>query len=114
MQFLNWSDHQRVRDSKHKFPTIEEADAESRGELPQVAANRGESRPELELELEQEHRTLTPRAGAEGERFEEFWAIYPRKVKKADALKAWKSAKLDKVADTIVADVKLRCDTEWK
>lgn len=47
-------------------------------------------------------------------RFDDFWAVYPRKVKKHDALKAWKSAKLDKIADTIIADVKLRCDTEWK
>ena len=46
--------------------------------------------------------------------FDRFWSAYPHKVKKQDAQKAWRSAKLDKVADTIIADVKLRCETEWK
>lgn len=114
VQFPNWSDHQRVRDSKHKFPTAEEADTASCGELPQVAASCGESRLEPEPEIEPEHRTLTPRAGAECARFDDFWAVYPNKVKKKDALTAWKSGKCEKIADAIIADVQRRCDTEWK
>ena len=46
--------------------------------------------------------------------FIEFWKYYPNKVKKATAIAAWKSGKLEGIADKIVADVKLRCDTEWK
>lgn len=116
VQFLNWSDHQRVRDSKHKFPTIEESDAEIRGELPQVAASCGESRPEQEpeVEVEPEHRTRTPRTGAECDRFADFWSVYPNKVKKTAANAAWKSGKCEKIADTIIADVQRRCETEWK
>ena len=39
LQMNTWNLHQRMRDSKAKYPSIEEADAESRGELPQVAAS---------------------------------------------------------------------------
>lgn len=46
--------------------------------------------------------------------FLDFWAVYPRKVKRKDALIAWNAAKLDSIADEIIADVKLRCETEWK
>ena len=114
VQFSNWSDYQRVRDSKHKYPTIEEADI--RGELPQVAASCGELPPEPEpkQEPELEHRTQTPRTRAESGRFAEFWSVYPNKVKKQDAAKAWSSGRLDSIADKIIADVQLRCATEWQ
>ena len=46
--------------------------------------------------------------------FDDFWSVYPHKVKKQDAQKAWRSAKLGKIADVIIADVMLRCETEWK
>ena len=52
-QFPKWGEHQRLRNSKHKYPTIDEAEQGCR-DLRQVAASRGESRPELELELEGE------------------------------------------------------------
>lgn len=47
--------------------------------------------------------------------FERFWKEYPRKVSKPAALRAWKGLKADAaLADRIIADVKRRCDTEWK
>lgn len=46
--------------------------------------------------------------------FLDFYSVYPNKVKRKDALTAWNAAKLDNIADTIIADVKLRCETEWK
>ena len=48
------------------------------------------------------------------DRFADFWKVYPNKVKKKDALSAWKSGKLDKIADTIIEDVQRRCETDWK
>ena len=45
--------------------------------------------------------------------FIEFWKNYPNKVKKSSAISAWKSGNLEKIADRIVADVMLRCGTEW-
>lgn len=41
-------------------------------------------------------------------RFAEFYAVYPKKAGRAEALKAWKAKKLDRLADTIIADVKRR------
>jgi hypothetical protein len=48
-------------------------------------------------------------------RFEEWWKIYPKKVKKADAKKKWKLKKLDAKADTLIADVANRIanDSQW-
>lgn len=46
--------------------------------------------------------------------FVEFWKNYPNKVKKSSAISAWKAGNLEKIADKILADVKLRCNTEWK
>lgn len=49
------------------------------------------------------------------EDFSRFYAVYPRKVSKPAALKAWRALKADAaLADRIIADVKRRCDTEWK
>jgi hypothetical protein len=49
--------------------------------------------------------------------FIDFWTIYPRKVAKQTAVKAWgKTGANDSQAltDTIIADVKRRVDSEWK
>lgn len=47
--------------------------------------------------------------------FNRFWTAYPKKEKKPDAAKAWKAAKLDNLADMIVADVTRRRmdDVQW-
>lgn len=49
------------------------------------------------------------------DRFSDFWNVYPKKVKKQDARKRWKSRKLDSKADDIIADVKDRAakDGRW-
>lgn len=47
--------------------------------------------------------------------FSRFYSAYPRKVSKPAALRAWKGLKADAaLTDRIIADVKRRCDTEWK
>lgn len=60
---------------------------------------------------------LDPPQGANGHRspFERWWGEYPKKAKKRDALKVWKSRKLDGKADALVADVKTRAanDRRW-
>ena len=49
------------------------------------------------------------------EDFIRFYSAYPRKVSKPAALRAWKGLKADTaLTDRIIADVKRRCDTEWK
>jgi hypothetical protein len=42
------------------------------------------------------------------DRFDEFWALYPRKDAKARAAAVWRSKKLDQVADRLIADVRAR------
>lgn len=47
--------------------------------------------------------------------FNEFYSLYPNKKAKEKALKAWLALKPDRaLVDTIVADVKARCDGEWR
>ena len=45
---------------------------------------------------------------ASADRFEEFWAEYPKKVGKKDCLAKWRTHKLDAIADQLIADVKAR------
>ena len=47
--------------------------------------------------------------------FEEFWATYPRKEKKKEAREIWIRNKLDKIAQMIIDDVRLRqtLHTPW-
>lgn len=40
--------------------------------------------------------------------FSEFWGLYPNKAAKKKAHQIWHSRNLDKIADTIMADVKMR------
>ncbi len=53
--------------------------------------------------------------GQQAARFDEFWAAYPNRKGKAEALKKWRALSLDAIADRIIADVKARiaCDREW-
>lgn len=49
-------------------------------------------------------------------RFPEFWALYPNKQGKAEAMKRWARDGLDAQADTILADVRARMKSseDWK
>ena len=49
-------------------------------------------------------------------RFDEFWTVYPRKRKKKPAKDIWRRKKLDRLADTLIADVQARIanDDQWK
>tara|TARA_R100001143_G_C3357791_1_gene133618 strand:+ start:188 stop:1102 length:915 start_codon:yes stop_codon:yes gene_type:complete len=47
--------------------------------------------------------------------FEQFWSAYPRKENKKRAGEVWKTKKLDRIGDQIIADVKKRSAThkQW-
>jgi len=49
-------------------------------------------------------------------RFEEWWKLYPKKVGKKPCQTKWKARKLDRLADTLIADVLNRIDhdDQWK
>ena len=70
--------------------------------------------PETETETETEKKTHRSSADA-SDRFKDFWDAYPKKVKKAESLKVWKSKRLNGKADEIIEDVNLRkrSDRRW-
>jgi hypothetical protein len=50
------------------------------------------------------------------EKFNEFWEVYPTKVGKKRASTTWKSRKLDRIAETIINNVRNRVsnDPRWQ
>ena len=66
------------------------------------------------LDKNREDKNKNTECASDTDFFDEFWKAYPRKVSKQSALKAWKGAKADKLAEQIIADVQRRCETEWK
>lgn len=66
-----------------------------------------------EEEEEEDKRKNTHRSNAS--RFDQFWEVWPKKVKKKRTLEIWKRRKLDEIADTLIADVRvrLRTDDRW-
>jgi len=94
-----WAKHQRIRDSKEKFP--EPPKNSICGESRRVAASCGELRPESQSQSESqsESQSNTPAlreaAGALESLFEKFWEAYPRKEAKLAARKAFEKLKPD-------------------
>lgn len=120
LYFPNWASHQNVRATTSKYPAPTEEntrkhlhtdDSNCMQTLSDVPDTRNSV---LDTRYSNLDTRSSPRQGAECQRFDDFWSSYPRNVKKKDALTAWKSMKLDKIADTIIADVQKRVDTEWK
>jgi hypothetical protein len=54
--------------------------------------------------------------GQQVDRFRDFWKAYPKKVKKKDAERVWKSKRLDSHADRIISDITTRSaeDGRWQ
>jgi hypothetical protein len=48
------------------------------------------------------NRTITKPLKETAEKFDEFWNLYPKKIAKADALKAWNKATKTKTADELL------------
>ena len=66
----------------------------------------------------EENRQPPPDGGGEREsvsRFDEFWEIYPVKISKKACFEKWKRKRLDRLADEIIGNVRLRleCDPRW-
>jgi hypothetical protein len=77
-----------------------------------VVANPGPEPASLNLPNEPaslEPLLLTADAASDSaSRFADFWAVWPKREDKDDAENVWRAKKLDKVADTIIADVVAR------
>ena len=116
-----WAEHQRLRVSRHKYPTPDEADqpgesdnsrrvAASCGEMPLDACAHKES--ESESESESETKTRKAREGW----FDRFWAEYPKKVSKAAAKKAFEklSPTEELVNAMLLAIAKQKNSEQWQ
>lgn len=123
-----WSEHQRIRDTKPKYPGPSAADC---GDLRRIAADCGDlrlARAESESESESISESVIPPycppvgddvrdepaasiskptlTKAQEARFGRFWNVYPRKESKEAARKAWKKLNPDdELTDAIIAAV---------
>jgi hypothetical protein len=112
LHLTNWEKWQRIdKPGKPRYPPPTSDDAIPR---ETVATPSRESRDTLvpgegEKGRRGEELLVTAAADAtDGDReFDDFWAIYPRKVKKADALKAFKRARKTTDLEVILDAVKL-------
>lgn len=124
LQVTNWAEHQRVRDSKHKYPTPDDADEEEEPETEETSTDCGDSEQSAQTRGDSrrlaatcgETLRLAARAGAESESesesisktsvtrtrardtdpaFDLFWTEYPNKKAKPAAAKAWAKLKPD-------------------
>jgi hypothetical protein len=59
--------------------------------------------------------TITKYKGVDISKFDEFWSIYPNKLRKKESKALWIKRKMDSQADMFIADVKNRLakDTNW-
>lgn len=92
--------------------TREEENREESGKTPLPPAVSAEGDGEVVP------KRLKPEAGGAGKRFDEFWAAWPkseRKQDKAKCLTKWKRDSLDLLADTILADIAVKRQTQkWQ
>ena len=95
----------KLRRSADFLPLIDQGFIEVEGPIERV-------------EKKEEKRQSKPAALAVvlPDRFEEWWAVYPKKVGKKPCRTKWKARKLDHIADALIADVQTRIesDDQWK
>lgn len=113
LQVNKWTEHQRLRVSRHKYPTPDDAD--ECGNSPQLAATCGKKSPESESEIESESESEIKMRKAHERRFDEFWTAYPRKVSKPAARKAFDKVKPDDelLKTMLTAIAKQKLSDQW-
>ena len=133
LKVLKWSDHQRVRVSKHKYPEPTEEQlsvarsnlrqlAATCGETRRIAANRGNLRPESNPIQSNPNPNTNPNPNPNPNpptdtdaNFDRFWASYPKRVARQDAMKAWKKINPDTELVEMIIDKleKWKASDEW-
>lgn len=116
----NWEKHQKPRAATSKYPEppeIESGCMQMQADACrclQVQADVPDTRYSINDTRYSENDNGQSADADECDPFDDFWRLYPNKVKKQDAHKAWKAGKCGGIADTIIADVQKRIETEWK
>lgn len=85
-------------------------------EQSQSVAERRDLSPSVADVAHTDTDTNTKKIGHPPSAFDRFWAAYPKKAKKKDALKVWKAKRLDSLADRLLEDIKARLsgDRRWR
>lgn len=107
--FPRWEEHQRVRNKVQKFP----APPTDCGELPQIAASCGEMLLESNPIQSNPNPNPNTESNARASDFDRFWSVYPKKVGKEEARKAFRKVKV-KVDVLIEAVEKQKTWTQWQ
>lgn len=108
--YRNLQDAETVREQnriRQQRKRERDSHAESRNVTP-VTESHAESR-QAEAEAE------GIKNGQQADRFPDFWKAYPRRIKKADAKRAWARKKLNAIADKILEHLSARVtsDEQW-
>lgn len=113
----HWEEHQNRRATTSKFPAPPDDDStckQMQADVSRCSQAQADSPDTRYSILDTRNTILDNDQKSETEHFDSFWKAYPKKVAKQTALKAWKGAKADRIAEKIIEDVKRRCETEWK
>ena len=108
--FYDWLDFELIHENQNLTAQL----SRERGSQVDVVTTRNAPKRYIDIDIDIDiPKTLGHSVTS---RFEDFWKVYPRKVKKADALKKWKLKKLDSKADMLIADVENRVvnDSQWR
>lgn len=115
--FPKWNLHQRIRNSKEKYPAPADEGflevSENCGEPRQAAANSGYNPIQSESDP---NTNPNPNAHAPGEAFDRFWAAYPKKKSKVDAVRAFQKIGPDEaLLGTMLAAIEMdKRSKEWQ
>ena len=117
--FPNWDKYQRIQAKRSKFPDPgNRKNAAGNGRSRKATVSHGDSPPEKEIEKEIETETegegeIPPNSPPAGD-FEKFWAVYPKKVGKQAARKAFERIKGVPVETMIRAVEYQRSTEQWR
>ena len=100
-------------DSKQR-PSKPQASDKQTASKPQANRKQTASKKEKEIEIEIENDSSTPYSPPPGDGFDEFWALYPKKVGKIAAKKAFQKARKTTSLETLLAAVRAqKCGSRW-
>lgn len=107
LHVTNWDKHQRIdKPNKPRYPLPTCENVQIRESLATPSRHPRESPATGTEEQGNRGTELSITADAVTERFDEFWQLYPRKVGKGQALKAWKAANKKANPEAIVAGLR--------